>query len=474
MTKLLRISYLLGLSASLSLPAVAQMGFNSPSGVRPTQDLEIYSRNGFAVQRRYQYANADPNASINNLSCASPTPDLTTAAGTLKDPAGDGNYSAGINCAQKISVPTTINGVPTVGIELIFDDLDTEPLADYISIRDANGFEQLFSGNTPTRYIVLSSEATIRFVTNGNATVGRGFRLRWRALLDEPSTSPAPITFGAAMQFDVFRSSFKAGFANVSSGFNSLALGYFNVASGANASVLGSNNVASGYGTTVMGSGNSANGFLASTMGTQNVASGDYSSAMGRLVSTNSQTGSFIIGDADPNNSGLTTSTAANQFTARFAGGYRLLTTSGTSANGAVLAPNASSWATISDSTKKENFRPVDGASLLQKIGAMRVGTWNYKGQAGIRHYGPMAQDFFAAFGRDGLGTIGCDTLLENHDFTAVTFTAVQALVKENEQLKAEIARLKADATRADNRLNALENVLLNKKERVSAVRRKR
>jgi hypothetical protein len=47
-------------------------------------------------------------------------------------------------------------------------------------------------------------------------------------------------------------------------------------------------------------------------------------------------------------------------------------------------------------------------------------------------------------------------------------------LVKENEQLKAEIARLKADATRADNRLNALENVLLNKKERVSAVRRKR
>ena len=59
---------------------------------------------------------------------------------------------------------------------------------------------------------------------------------------------------------------------------------------------------------------------------------------------------------------------------------------------------------------------------LLRKIGAMKLTTWNYKGQHAIRYYGPMAQDFYAAFGHDGLGQIGCDTLIYSHDFAGVTF----------------------------------------------------
>jgi uncharacterized small protein (DUF1192 family) len=57
-----------------------------------------------------------------------------------------------------------------------------------------------------------------------------------------------------------------------------------------------------------------------------------------------------------------------------------------------------------------------------------------------------MAQDFYAAFGRDGYGTIGNDTTINQADMEGVTFTAVQALEKRTQEiavLKAEIEKLK-------------------------------
>ena len=70
----------------------------------------------------------------------------------------------------------------------------------------------------------------------------------------------------------------------------------------------------------------------------------------------------------------------------------------------------------------------------------MRLGTWNYKGQDAkqYRHYGPMAQDFFAAFGHDELGVIGEDKSINQADLDGVNLIAIQALIKEVEALKAE------------------------------------
>jgi len=75
----------------------------------------------------------------------------------------------------------------------------------------------------------------------------------------------------------------------------------------------------------------------------------------------------------------------------------------------------------------------------------MRLGSWNYKGQnvKQYRHYGPMAQDFFAAFGRDELGVIGEDKSINQADFDGVNLIAIQALIKEVEALKAEFTNLK-------------------------------
>src|SRR5499433_4442369 len=67
-----------------------------------------------------------------------------------------------------------------------------------------------------------------------------------------------------------------------------------------------------------------------------------------------------------------------------------------------------------SDKTQEENFQPVDGEEVLGKIRGLELSSWNFIGHdpKEFRHYGPMAQDFFAAFGHDGVGRIGSETTI--------------------------------------------------------------
>jgi hypothetical protein len=47
-----------------------------------------------------------------------------------------------------------------------------------------------------------------------------------------------------------------------------------------------------------------------------------------------------------------------------------------------------------------------------------------------------MAQDFFAAFGHDGLGQIGSGTTINSGDLAGILMIAVQALEKRTAELK--------------------------------------
>jgi len=58
------------------------------------------------------------------------------------------------------------------------------------------------------------------------------------------------------------------------------------------------------------------------------------------------------------------------------------------------------------------------------------------------RHYGPMAQDFYAAFGNDGVGTIGTPTTINSGDMAGILMVAVQALEKQNRDLKERVETL--------------------------------
>ena len=125
-------------------------------------------------------------------------------------------------------------------------------------------------------------------------------------------------------------------------------------------------------------------------------------------------------------------------------------------------------FSTPSDRTKKENFQPVDGEEVLRKLRGLTLTSWNYIGHdpKQFRHYGPMGQDFFAAFGHDGIGTIGSPTTITSADMAAIVMIAVQAVEKrtvelrqETERLKETVQAFKAENTELRARLEAVEKL---------------
>ena len=78
---------------------------------------------------------------------------------------------------------------------------------------------------------------------------------------------------------------------------------------------------------------------------------------------------------------------------------------------------------------------------LLARLSDVPISTWSYRGQDGVRHMGPMAQDFYAAFAL-GLGEKTIDTV----DPDGVALAAIQglnALVREqHDQIAALEARV--------------------------------
>ena len=70
---------------------------------------------------------------------------------------------------------------------------------------------------------------------------------------------------------------------------------------------------------------------------------------------------------------------------------------------------------------RKEHFAAIDPVSVLKKVVALPVTQWNYKAEPGVLRIGPMAQDFYAAFG------VGQDNLtIAQTDEAGVAFAAIQ------------------------------------------------
>jgi len=271
----------------------------------------------------------------------------------------------------------------------------------------------------------------------------------------------------------------------VASGSASTAMGYYTTATGNYSTAMGRKSEANGADATAMGyyttaNGNismacgdvtTASGFASFAIGSHTTASGDYSTTLGSYVSTNNHIGALSIGDHS--SAGVIMNSASdNTFRARFANGYRFYTTSDLTTN-ALLAGGDNAWSTASDVRIKENFDEIDGESILHKIAGFHLTSWNYKTQDPkiFRHYGPMAQDFHAAFGHDDYGTIGNDTTINQSDFIGVNFMAVQALEKRTETLKSEnneqkkkIEELIAENELLSQRLDKIESLIIIKK----------
>jgi hypothetical protein len=148
-------------------------------------------------------------------------------------------------------------------------------------------------------------------------------------------------------------------------------------------------------------------------------------------------------------------STAANQFTVRASGGTRVFSSADLS-TGVTLAAGDGSWSTVSDRHAKHNFEMVDVGAILEQVMALPISTWSYKSQdSSIRHLGPMAQDFHAAF---GLGDD--DKRITTVDSDGVALAAIQGLNHKLLSKTAEIAELRSLNAGLESRIAVLETLV--------------
>jgi len=235
-------------------------------------------------------------------------------------------------------------------------------------------------------------------------------------------SSTAGVGFGSGVTVSG-TGGFGAGASNVCSGFACVAIGYL-------ATAGGQGSVALGYRVT---------------------ANNDYSVALGYRASNNAKTGTMVMGDQSSTDSVRNQNN--NEFRARYAGGFRLRTSAaansapGVSGNtGCDLPAGSGSWTCSSSRTLKENFAAVDGEAVLLRLRATPVTTWSYIAEGPrVRHLGPVAEDFRAAF---GLGVDG--TSIGLGDIDGVNFAAAQAL-------EARTAALRRQLDEKSARVEALE-----------------
>ena len=266
---------------------------------------------------------------------------------------------------------------------------------------------------------------------------GPGARMMWY---------PRKAAFRAGRVEGAYWDDINIGHGSAAFGINSTASGDYSFATGVGQ--------ATGFGATALGTNAWATGTYSVAIGNFARASGPSSFAFGYNANTNSKEGAIVFSD----NSAATDLNAAadNQFVVR-AARFWLGTNNGVTAGpgrfietstGAYLS-SGGAWTNSSDSTRKTAFRDIDGDSVLAQLAAMRIRTWAYNDEdSTVRHLGPTAQDFRAAF---SLGD--SETAIATVDADGVALAAIQALTRANAALRSQIAAL-------EERLTTLEAAL--------------
>lgn len=341
------------------------------------------------------------------------------------------------------------------------------PGAEQLSVGDANGTATMINlrggstccsgpgGHTPAFFKVFQNGS---FVATGNLGIGvssmegAGYRTSWHT----------------------YKGAFRSGYADnewddANTGFFSWAGGSNSTASGLYAFAFSDTNFARS--TSSIAFGNKAQsggplvdgkchpdtfnirGLAAVAMGFNVTADQDHTTALGKFASNNGFAGTFIWSDGSATASADTfRNTANNEFAARASGGFRFRTNL-TGTTGCNLPAGSGVFNCTSSRYTKENFAGVSGEDVLTRLRKVPVTSWNYisEGQQ-VRHLGPMAEDFYGAF---GLGT--SDKAIGVQDLAGINLAAAQALDQRTAELQKENAQLRTLLTALEQRLAALE-----------------
>ena len=235
------------------------------------------------------------------------------------------------------------------------------------------------------------------------------------------------------------------GDSNTASGFiSTVAGGVFNIASGHSSTVAGGqHNTASGRFSTVAGGiVNTASGDGSTVAGGRgNTASGNNSFAAGQSANAKDD-GSFVWCQAG----NTCTSLGTNSFQVAIKGPIYFF--DGPNGSGCNLSAGGGSWNCSSDRSLKGDITPIDSRSVLERVAQLPITQWKMKAErSGAKHIGPMAQDFYAAF---GLGDD--DRYIALGDGQGVALAAIQALYKVVQEKDQQIQQLQ-------QRLERLEQV---------------
>lgn len=270
---------------------------------------------------------------------------------------------------------------------------------------------------------------------------------------------------GTRMMWYPRKAAFRAGYINGTQ-WDAANIGNYSVAIGENVRASGDNGVAFGLRSTAAGSSTFA-------VGEDNTASGAASVALGYHAHTNARQGSFVFSDR----SSVDTLRAGVNHSAnwRTSGGFRIFTSSNLStgvtiqsgasisnwsqsnavistSTGAYLHTNGT-WTNASDRNRKHLFASVAGEDVLTRLRSLPITTWTYNTESdGVRHLGPMAQDFRQAF---GLGDD--DRVISTVDADGVALAAAQALDARTLQQQQRIEALEAENAALRARLERLE-----------------
>jgi len=291
--------------------------------------------------------------------------------------------------------------------------------------------------------------------TAGTVGGGRNNRARGRYSIVAAGGGPNPVDSNSALGS---WSTVSGGQRNTASGnHTTVGGGHDNTASDSLATVGGgSNNTASGEGAIVGG-------------GKNNTASGDLSAVVGGYGNNVAGHSCVALGGS----SNTLTADAWNSlafgrgvditshYTAAFfdgvhygrllinrddedgGGGYPLrVGTLNDNGNGAYLTTGGV-WTDASSRSKKENFRILDGSQVLNKIETLSVTNWNFK-ESEERHIGPVAEDFYQAFGLGSGNPDDDSTSISALDLAGVSLVAVQELIRIVRDQQKEIDALKA------------------------------
>ncbi len=291
-------------------------------------------------------------------------------------------------------------------------------------------------GNKASRHYATVAGGYVNQATGLYAGVGWGQR-------NKATEDCATVGGGESNLADANHATIGGGRANTTTGY------YATVAGGRGNT--GSRN----YATVSGGRGNTANGYYATVLGgRENRAAGDYSLATGYRAKVDaSHDGATLFADGTNVNF---SSSAANEFAARCTGGARFVSAvngSGTPTAGVTLAAGGGSWSSISDRNAKRDFEAVDKRELLARLAKVPIATWRYRTQdVSIRHIGPVAQDFHAAF---GVGED--DKRITTVDADGVALGAIQGLHELLKEKDAQIAALRERNAKLEARFAAME-----------------